>query len=86
MDEEIIIEKKQLKSTKEKHSQKYIITNSLYTDGIKNNVPVDILNKLIKLWGNVLFKILGPNGWYISYFNSIFSLIQPSLFYLSTHE
>ena len=31
-------------------AREYLIKDSLYSDGIKNNVPADILTKLIKLY------------------------------------
>ena len=46
----IIIEKQHLKSTIETKAREYLIKDSLYSDGIKNNVPADILTKLIKLY------------------------------------
>ena len=46
----IKIEKKELKTFSEIKSQEYIITNSLYSDGINNNIPNQILIKLIQLF------------------------------------
>ena len=43
--EEVILEKKIFKESKE-----FIIQQSLYSDGIKNNLPPDILIKLIRLF------------------------------------
>ena len=48
--ENIAVEKKYLKTKLESHSKEYLITNSLYSDGIKNNIPIEILTKLIKLY------------------------------------
>ena len=50
LNESIIIEKQHLKSTIETKAKEYLIKDSLYSDGIKNNVPADILTKLIKLY------------------------------------
>ena len=44
------VEKKYLKTKLESHSKEYLITNSLYSDGIKNNIPIEILTKLIRLY------------------------------------
>ncbi len=46
----IKIEKKELKTFSEIKSKEYIITNSLYSDGINNNIPNQILIKLIQLF------------------------------------
>ena len=46
----IKIEKKELETFSEIKSQEYLITNSLYADGIKNNIPNQILIKLIQLF------------------------------------
>tara|TARA_Y100001970_G_scaffold288076_1_gene414309 strand:+ start:489 stop:1793 length:1305 start_codon:yes stop_codon:yes gene_type:complete len=46
----ITVNKIQLKEQKEIQSKEYIIKNSLYLDGIKNEIPIDILIKLIKLY------------------------------------
>ena len=48
--ENISVEKKYLKTKIESHSKEYLITNSLYSDGIKNNIPIEILTKLIRLY------------------------------------
>jgi murein DD-endopeptidase MepM/ murein hydrolase activator NlpD len=48
--ENIVVEKKYLKTKLESHSKEYLITNSLYSDGIKNNIPIEILTKLIRLY------------------------------------
>ena len=48
--ENITVEKKYLKTKLESHSKEYLITNSLYSDGIKNNIPIEILTKLIRLY------------------------------------
>ena len=48
--ENIAVEKKYLKTKLESHSKEYLITNSLYSDGIKNNIPIEILTKLIRLY------------------------------------
>ena len=47
---EIKIEKKELKTISEIESKEYVITNSLYADGINNNIPNQILIKLIQLF------------------------------------
>jgi murein DD-endopeptidase MepM/ murein hydrolase activator NlpD len=47
---DIIIEKKELETFSEINSQKYVITSSLYADGINNNIPNQILIKLIQLF------------------------------------
>ena len=47
---DIKIEKKELEIFSEIQSQEYIITNSLYSDGVNNNVPNQILIKLIQLF------------------------------------
>ncbi len=46
----IKVEKKELRITSEVDSKQYLITNSLYADGIKNNIPNQILYKLIQLF------------------------------------
>ena len=46
----IKIEKIKLETFSEIKSQEYIITNSLYADGINNNIPNQILIKLIQLF------------------------------------
>jgi len=46
----IKVEKRYLNIKLESHSKEYLITNSLYSDGIKNNVPIEILTKLIRLY------------------------------------
>ena len=48
--ENIAVEKKYLKTKLESHSKEYLITDSLYSDGIKNNIPIEILTKLIRLY------------------------------------
>jgi len=48
--EDVTVEKRNLKTKLENHSKEYLITNSLYSDGIKNNIPIEILIKLIKLY------------------------------------
>jgi len=48
--EDVTVEKRYLKIESENHSKKYLITNSLYSDGIKNNIPIEILTKLIRLY------------------------------------
>jgi murein DD-endopeptidase MepM/ murein hydrolase activator NlpD len=47
---DIKIEKKELETFSEIKSLEYIITNSLYADGINNNIPNQILIKLIQLF------------------------------------
>jgi murein DD-endopeptidase MepM/ murein hydrolase activator NlpD len=46
----IKIEKKELETFSEIESKEYVITNSLYVDGINNNIPNQILIKLIQLF------------------------------------
>ena len=46
----IKIAKKELKTFSEINSQEYVISNSLYADGINNNIPNQILIKLIQLF------------------------------------
>jgi len=46
----IKIEKKELETISEIESKEYVITNSLYADGINNNIPNQILIKLIQLF------------------------------------
>ena len=41
---------KELNTYSTNESKEYLITNSLYSDGIKNNIPNEILIKLIKLF------------------------------------
>ena len=47
---DIKIVKKELETFSEINSQEYIISNSLYADGINNNIPNQILIKLIQLF------------------------------------
>ena len=47
---DIRIEEKELKTISEIESKEYLITNSLYADGINNNIPNQILIKLIQLF------------------------------------
>jgi murein DD-endopeptidase MepM/ murein hydrolase activator NlpD len=47
---DIKIEKKELETISEIVSKEYVITNSLYADGINNNIPNQILIKLIQLF------------------------------------
>ena len=47
---DIKIEKKELETFSEINSQEYVISNSLYADGINNNIPNQILIKLIQLF------------------------------------
>ena len=47
---DIKIEKKELDTISEIESKEYVITNSLYADGINNNIPNQILIKLIQLF------------------------------------
>jgi murein DD-endopeptidase MepM/ murein hydrolase activator NlpD len=47
---DIKIEKKELETVSEIESKEYVITNSLYADGINNNIPNQILIKLIQLF------------------------------------
>ncbi len=47
---DIKIEKKELETISEIESKEYVITNSLYADGINNNIPNQILIKLIQLF------------------------------------
>ena len=42
--------KKRIKYISNIESKEYIITNSLYADGIKSNVPNEVLIKLIQLF------------------------------------
>ncbi len=44
------VTKKELKTQTDIESKEYVITNSLYADGIKSNVPNEILVKLIQLF------------------------------------
>ena len=44
------MEKRYLKTKLESLSKEYLIINSLYSDGIKNDIPVEILTKLIRLY------------------------------------
>ncbi len=48
--DEIIIEEKELEKLSYKVSREFKISESLYRDGIENNLPQDILIKLIKLF------------------------------------
>ena len=47
---DIKIEKKELETISEIESKEYVITNSLYADGINNKIPNQILIKLIQLF------------------------------------
>jgi len=47
---DIKIVKKELETFSEINSQEYVISTSLYTDGINNNIPNQILIKLIQLF------------------------------------
>ena len=47
---DIKIAKKELETFSEINSQEYVISNSLYVDGINNNIPNQILIKLIQLF------------------------------------
>ena len=47
---DIKIVKKELETFSEINSQEYVISNSLYADGIDNNIPNQILIKLIQLF------------------------------------
>ena len=47
---DIKIVKKELETFSEINSQEYIISNSLYTDGVNNNIPNQVLIKLIQLF------------------------------------
>jgi len=47
---DIKIEKKELETISEIESKEYVIFNSLYADGINNNIPNQILVKLIQLF------------------------------------
>ena len=47
---DIKIVKKELETFSEINSQEYVISNSLYADGINNNIPNQILIKLIQLF------------------------------------
>ena len=47
---DIKIEKKELETISEIESKEYVISNSLYADGINNNIPNQILIKLIQLF------------------------------------
>jgi len=46
----ITVKKRYLKTKLENHSKEYLIINSLYSDGIKNDIPIEILTKLIRLY------------------------------------
>ena len=48
--ENVTVEKRYLKTKLESHSKEYLITNSLYSDGIKNDISIEILTKLIRLY------------------------------------
>ena len=50
LNKSITVDKEILKKSIEKNSKEYVITDSLYLDGIKNLVPSDILIKLIRLF------------------------------------
>tara|TARA_Y100001970_G_scaffold64725_1_gene82847 strand:+ start:1205 stop:2512 length:1308 start_codon:yes stop_codon:yes gene_type:complete len=50
LDSKITIEKKELNTITTIESKEYLIANSLYADGIKNNLPNEILIKLIQLF------------------------------------
>ena len=50
LSDQIIVSKENLKSTIEINANDYLIKDSLYSDGIKNGVPAEILTKLIKLY------------------------------------
>ena len=50
LDSQINVEKRNLETFSSIESQEYSITNSLYADGINNNLPNQILIKLIKLF------------------------------------
>jgi len=47
---DVKIVKKELETFSEINSQEYVISNSLYADGINNNIPNQILIKLIQLF------------------------------------
>ena len=47
---DVKIEKKELETFSEIKSKEYVISNSLYADGINNNIPNQILIKLIQLF------------------------------------
>ena len=48
--ENVRVKKRYLKIKLESNSKEYLIKNSLYSDGIKNNIPIEILTKLIRLY------------------------------------
>ena len=50
LDSNINVIKKELETFSEIESKEYLITNSLYSDGINNNIPNQILIKLIQLF------------------------------------
>ena len=50
LDSQINVEKRNLETYSSIESQEYLITNSLYADGIDNNLPNQILIKLIQLF------------------------------------
>jgi len=50
LDSQINVEKRNLETFSSIESQEYLITNSLYADGINNNLPNQILIKLIQLF------------------------------------
>ena len=50
LESDINVIKKELETFSEIESKEYLITNSLYSDGINNNIPNQILIKLIQLF------------------------------------
>ena len=50
LDSKINVERNELKTYSSIESNEYLIVNSLYSDGIKNKVPNEILIKLIQLF------------------------------------
>ncbi len=50
LNKNIVVKQIKLDKLKYKESNEFVISNSLYTDGLKNGLPQDILIKLIKLF------------------------------------
>ncbi len=50
INEKILVQKILLSTSFENSSKEYSISNSLFEDGIKNNIPAEILSKLIRLY------------------------------------
>ena len=60
LDSQINVEKRDLETYPSIESKEYLITNSLYADGINNNLPSQILIKLIQLFS---FDLDFPKGY-----------------------